>query len=90
MSGLDMDELKERYHFAVTALENRFFSDDDCRKILKEHFHVMSLEGLGLGDYDKMCIRDSPSTGAMKRAFGGLRSEISRRRQQSRSFGRCV
>ena len=25
--------------------------------------------------------------GAMKRAFGGLRSEISRRRQQSRSFG---
>ena len=24
MSGLNMDELKERYHFAVTALENRF------------------------------------------------------------------
>ncbi len=56
MSGLDMDELKERYHFAVTALENRFFSDDDCRKILKEHFHVMSLEGLGLGDYENGMI----------------------------------
>ena len=56
MSGLDMNELKERYHFAVTALENRFFSDDDCRKILKEHFHVMSLEGLGLGDYENGMI----------------------------------
>ena len=32
------------------------FSDDDCRKILKEHFHVMSLEGLGLGDYENGMI----------------------------------
>ena len=51
MSGLDIGELKERCHLAVTALENRFFSDDTCRRILKEHFKVLSLEGLGLTDY---------------------------------------
>ena len=51
MSGLDMEELKERYHLVVTALDNRFFSDDTCRQVLKEHFKVLSLEGLGLSDY---------------------------------------
>ena len=56
MSGLDMEELKNRYHLAVTALESRFFSDDTCRKILKEHFKVLSLEGLGLGDYENGMI----------------------------------
>ncbi len=56
MSGLDMEELKNRYHLAVTALDNRFFSDDTCRKVLKEHFHVMSLEGLGLGEYENGMI----------------------------------
>lgn len=52
MSGVDMDGLKERYHVSVSALDNRFFSDDACRKILKEHYHTESLDGLGLNDYD--------------------------------------
>ncbi len=52
MSGLDMDELKNRYRLAVTSLDNRYFSDDACRKIIKEHFKVISLEGLGLADYE--------------------------------------
>lgn len=56
MSGLDMDELRNRYHMAVSALENRFFSDDACRRILKEHFKVMSLAGLGLTDYENGMI----------------------------------
>lgn len=51
MSGLDMEELKNRYHLTVTSLDHRFFSDDTCRRMIKEHFHVMSLEGLGLSDY---------------------------------------
>ena len=50
MSGINMEELKEKYHMAVTALESRFFSDDICRNVLKEHFKVLSLEGLGLAD----------------------------------------
>ena len=56
MSGIDLEELKNKYNFIVSALDNRFFSDEMCRKILKEHFHVMSLEGLGLGDYENGMI----------------------------------
>ncbi len=52
MSGLDLEELKDRYHVAVSSLEPRYFSDEPCRRVLKEHFHVKSLEGLGLSDYD--------------------------------------
>lgn len=56
MSGLDMDDLKNRYHMSVSSLENRFFSDDTCRKVLKEHFKVISLEGLGLADCENGMI----------------------------------
>ncbi|HJA70591.1 MAG TPA: DNA mismatch repair protein MutS [Candidatus Lachnoclostridium stercoravium] len=52
MSGIDLEELKNKYNFIVSALDNRFFSDEMCRKILKEHYKVGSLDGLGLGDYD--------------------------------------
>ena len=52
MSGIDLEDLKNRLHAVVSALDNRFFSDDSCRKILKEHFHVSYLDGLGLNDYE--------------------------------------
>ena len=48
MSGLNVEELRDRYQMAVSSLDSRFFSDDVCRKVLKEHFKVLSLEGLGL------------------------------------------
>ncbi|MBP3926343.1 MAG: DNA mismatch repair protein MutS, partial [Clostridium sp.] len=51
MSGIDLEDLKNRLHAVISALDNRFFSDDSCRKILREHFHVQTLEGLGLADY---------------------------------------
>ena len=52
MSGIDLEELKNRLHAVVTALENRFFSDDSCRKLLREHFHVNHLDGLGISQYE--------------------------------------
>ena len=52
MSGISLEDLKDRYHFTVSALDSHFFQDDSCRKVLWEHFKVGSLEGLGLGDYD--------------------------------------
>ena len=52
MSGISLEELKDRYHFTVSALDSHFFQDDSCRRVLREHFKVGSLEGLGLGDYD--------------------------------------
>ena len=56
MSGLNVEELRDRYQMAVSSLDSRFFSDDVCRKVLKEHFKVLSLEGLGLGDYENGMI----------------------------------
>ena len=52
MSGISLDDLKDRYHFAISSLDAHFFQDEGCRKILREHFKVGTLEGLGLGDYD--------------------------------------
>lgn len=52
MSGVDLEELKNRLHVVVTALENRFFSDDSCRRLIREHFHVNHLDGLGLSEYE--------------------------------------
>ena len=52
MCGIDFEDLKGRYHVAISSLESRYFSDETCRKVLREHFHVGTLDGLGLGDYD--------------------------------------
>ncbi len=52
MCGIDLEDLKDRYHVAISSLDNHYFSDDSCRRVLKEHFHVGTLDGLGLGDYD--------------------------------------
>lgn len=51
MSGIDLDEIENRYHFSKSTLDKRFFQEDGCRKILREHFKTASLEGLGLADY---------------------------------------
>lgn len=52
MSGLDLEDLKERFHMAVYSLESWYFDDASCRGKLMEHFKVSSLAGLGLADYD--------------------------------------
>ena len=51
MSGVDMDELKNRYQAVISALDSRFFGEESCRRILMEHFKVGALVGLGLEDY---------------------------------------
>lgn len=56
MSGIRLDEMRDRYHFAVSAVDSHYFQDESCRKVLKEHFKVNGLEGLGLGDYDSGVI----------------------------------
>lgn len=52
VSGVDIEDIKNRYHAVVSSLDNHFFSDEVCRKILKEHYKVGALSGLGLEDYD--------------------------------------
>lgn len=52
MSGLDIDDLKNRVGIVLYSLENWYFDDSLCENTLKEHFRVNSLEGLGLADLD--------------------------------------
>ena len=52
MSGLDLNDLKNRLHMAIYSLEAWYFDDALCRETLQEHFKVASLEGIGLSDYE--------------------------------------
>ena len=52
VSGADREEIKNRCNTVISSLAHHFFSDEGCRKILKEHYRVGALDGLGLGDYD--------------------------------------
>ena len=56
VSGVDIEEIRNRYQTVVSSLDNHFFSDEVCRKILKEHYKVGALSGLGLDDYDNGVI----------------------------------
>ena len=48
MSGLDMEDLKVRLHALISPLDERYFSDEDCEMTLRDHFHVQTMEGLGI------------------------------------------
>lgn len=50
--GVDTDDLKNRLGISVFPLDSWYFDDELCRKALMNHFNVISLSGLGLGDYD--------------------------------------
>ena len=52
MSGMDLQDLKERLGIAIYSLDAWYFDDTMCNRVLKEHFKVGSLEGLGLADYN--------------------------------------
>ena len=51
VSGLDIEDLKGRLHITVYTLEPHFFDEDRCRKCLLKHFHVTSLQGMGIEDF---------------------------------------
>ena len=52
MSGLDIDDLKERMGIAIYSLEPWYFDEALCHQTLQDHFKVKTLSGLGLTDYD--------------------------------------
>ena len=52
MSGVDIDDMRNRLGISVSALESWYFADEQARRTLLDHFKVASLEGLGLNDYD--------------------------------------
>ncbi|MBQ7372546.1 MAG: DNA mismatch repair protein MutS, partial [Blautia sp.] len=52
MSGVDTEDLKNRLGICLFYLEDWYFDDERCHQILKDHFHVGALDGLGIQDYD--------------------------------------
>ncbi len=51
VSGIDIEDMKERLGITVYALDSWYFDDAMCARVLMEHFHVSALEGLGISDY---------------------------------------
>ncbi len=48
---MNLDDIGEKMHISVSMLESWYSDEALCRQKLKDHFHVSSLEGLGLSDY---------------------------------------
>jgi len=53
--GIPIEELRERYHIAISELEEWYYNTELCKKALMEHFHTGTLAGLGLSDYTAGC-----------------------------------
>ena len=51
VSELDVEDLKGRLGITISALEPYYFDDDRCTHAIGSHFHVSTLDGLGLQDY---------------------------------------
>ena len=51
VSGVDIEDMKERLRISVFSLDSWYFDDVLCARNLMEHFHVSSLSGLGLDAY---------------------------------------
>ena len=51
VSGVDLEDLRGRLKIVVSAIDPWHFDEDRCVDSLCRHFHVGSLDGLGLADY---------------------------------------
>ena len=51
LSGVDREHLKDDLHISLFTLEDWYFDDDMCEGALRDHFHVKSMDGLGLEAY---------------------------------------
>lgn len=51
ISGIDIEELRLRYNISVNSVDDWYYETEMCEKVLKEHFSVGSLDGLGLKDH---------------------------------------
>lgn len=51
VSGINIEDLKERLGITLYSLGPHYFDDDNCRKLLMKHFKVGDLSGLGISDF---------------------------------------
>lgn len=61
ISGIDIDYLRERLHISVSVIEPWYFDEDMCINLLKSHFSIGDISGIGLKDYPVATI----SSGAL-------------------------
>lgn len=60
-SGLELDTIADKLHISKTEAPAHYFDYDTSEATIKRHFHISSLEGLGLKDTPEIVV----STGAM-------------------------
>ena len=51
ISGMDIEDMRHRLRIAVNVLESHYFDEDAAKKLLKKHFKVVALTGLGIEDF---------------------------------------
>ena len=51
VSGIQIEELKNRLGICIFSLDPHFFDEEQCKKILLKHFHVLSLQGIGIEEF---------------------------------------
>ena len=52
MSGFDMDEIHQNQGATVFTLDSSYFELEGCRMEILDHFHVQSVQGIGLADME--------------------------------------
>lgn len=57
VSGMEIEDLKGRLNIAIYPLEPHFFDEDRCRKSLLKHFHVNTLQGMGIEDFPRELLQ---------------------------------
>ncbi len=51
MAPIDFDHLKDKLGITCYDLQDSYFEADSCEEIIKKHFNVIDLSGLGLQDF---------------------------------------
>lgn len=52
MSGVDLEDLKERLHFVTSTMESGYYNQENCAQELLKQFQVDCLNALGLNQYE--------------------------------------
>lgn len=51
VSSVDIEDLKERLHISISAVDSWYYDEELCKRIIAKHFNVNTLDGLGLKDF---------------------------------------
>lgn len=60
-SGIDISCTADKLNISMSEAPEHYFDYESAARVLQRHFHVVSLEGLGIKDYSELVV----STGAM-------------------------